>query len=319
VRNGRQLREAFVPKFLPDVPVVRSDILDYCFEIEWFDQHLGRMLKLLEERNELDKTIVVVTSDNGMPFPRAKANVFEYGIHVPLAIRWGDHVLGGRKVEDLVNLVDLMPTYLEAAGIEHGGESPMAGRSLMPILKSKQSGLVDATRNETFSGRERHSSSRWNNLGYPQRAVRTDRYLLIRNFHPERWPAGAPQKLGTGNYPKDISQPGPLHEAYHDIDDSPSLQFLVRNADSPPRDQYLRWSVQKRPTEELYDIHDDPACLKNLADDPANREMRAQMSKRLTEFLRETQDPRVTGNGEIFETYKRYSRLRQFPKPEWAE
>ncbi len=318
VRNGRRLEEAFVPKFLPDVPVVSSDILDYCYEIEWFDQHLGRMLDLLQKRNELDNTLVVVTSDNGMPFPRAKANVFEFGIHVPLAIRWGHHVPGRRKVKDLVNLVDLMPTYLDAAGIEHGGERPMTGRSLLPILKSTQAGLVDETRRETFSGRERHSSSRWNNLGYPQRAIRTDRYLLIRNFHPERWPAGAPQKLGAGNYPRDPSQLGPLHEAYHDIDDSPSLQFLVANAETSPLDKYLRWSVQKRPAEELYDIRNDPACLVNLADDPAHQAARQELAERLHNFLRRTDDPRVSGRGEVFETYKRYSRLRQFPQPDWA-
>jgi len=78
-----------VPPFLPDTPEVRSDILDYCVEIEWFDTHLGRMLKALEDAGELANTLVIVTGDNGMPFPRAKANCYEYGIHVPLAIRWG--------------------------------------------------------------------------------------------------------------------------------------------------------------------------------------------------------------------------------------
>lgn len=319
VRNGRPLTEAFVPTFLPDVPEVRSDILDYCYEIEWFDQHLARMLKRLEELGELDNTLVVVTSDNGMPFPRAKANVYEFGIHVPLAIRWGTQVPGGRTVKDLVNLVDLMPTYLEAAGIEHGGKSSMAGRSLMPILKSNESGHVDLTRRETFSGRERHSSSRWNNLGYPQRGIRTDQYLFIRNFSPERWPAGAPRKLGAGNYPADTSQPGPWHAAYHDIDDSPSLQFLIRHAETPPHAKYLRWSVEKRPAEELYDIREDPGCLNNLANDPSHQDVRRELAERLNDFLRATQDPRVLGNGDRFETYKRYSRLRQFPKPDWAE
>src|SRR5690606_35318084 len=150
---------------------------------------------VLEEAGELDNTIIVVTADNGMAFPRAKANLYEFGHHVPLAIRWGDKVAGNRVVEDLVSLIDLFPTYLEAVGLDHPSkEYPLEGKSLMNILLSENQGKVDSTRNGVYSTRERHSSSRWNNLTYPQRSLRTDRFLYIRNFKPERWPAGAPQK-----------------------------------------------------------------------------------------------------------------------------
>ena len=167
--HGGQLDDVAVPKFLPDTPEIRSDILDYEYEIEWFDNHLGRMLAELEEADELDNTIVVVTSDNGMAFPRAKANCYEFGVHMPLAIRWGAKAKPGRKVHDLVSLTDLMPTYLEACDIEHPRKFPMAGRSLMPILLSDKEGTVDSKRTAAYSCRERHSSSRWNNLSYPQR------------------------------------------------------------------------------------------------------------------------------------------------------
>ncbi|MCH2374361.1 MAG: sulfatase, partial [Planctomycetes bacterium] len=86
--HGLDPAKIVVPGFLPDTPEIRDDILDYCYEVEWFDEHLGRMLNLLEEQGELDNTIVIVTSDNGMAFPRAKANVYEYGIHMPLAVAW---------------------------------------------------------------------------------------------------------------------------------------------------------------------------------------------------------------------------------------
>lgn len=96
LRAGKQLASAPPPPFLPDVPEVRSDLLDYCLEIEWFDTHLGRMLKQLEDASELDNTFVIVTSDNGMSFPRTKAKLYEYGFHMLLAIRWAEQVPGGR-------------------------------------------------------------------------------------------------------------------------------------------------------------------------------------------------------------------------------
>src|SRR4029453_2165771 len=94
-----------------------------------------------------------------------------------------------------VSLIDLAPTILEAAGVKHTGAPSMTGRSLMGLLKS---GADDASRQMVFSARERHSSSRYDNLGYPSRAVRTRKYLYIRNLRPERWPAGDPREYEKG-------------------------------------------------------------------------------------------------------------------------
>ncbi len=168
LKTGKKLEDAPPPPFLPDVPEVRSDILDYCVEIEWFDTHLGRMLKLLEDAGELDNTFIIVTSDNGMAFPRAKANLYEYGFHMPLAIRWGARVPGGRMVDDLVGFVDLTATILDAAGVPHPSQAyPLAGRSIMNILTSTGSGMVDPSRTAVYAGRERHSSSRYKQLDLP--------------------------------------------------------------------------------------------------------------------------------------------------------
>ena len=322
IAHGGQPADVIVPKFLPDVPEVRSDLLDYEYEIEWFDRHLGRMLAHLESIGELDNTIVVVTSDNGMAFPRAKANCYEFGIHMPLAIRWGRTANPGRVVHDMVSLTDLMPTYLEACGVEHPGDFPMAGRSLLPILLSEENGLVDPSRRAAYSARERHSSSRWNNLAYPQRCIRTQGHLYIRNFRPERWPAGPPQKFGAGNYAEGEQSDellGPMHAAYHDIDSCPTLSLLTRNAEDPELGKYLAYAVALRPAEELFDIRSDPDCLHNLADSSEHADLKAQLKGELEAFLRETEDPRVLDGGDIFESYKRYSRIRKFPKPDWAK
>jgi uncharacterized sulfatase len=182
LRLGKKLEDAALSPFLPDTPEIRSDILDYLVEIEHYDSHLARVLQQLEERGELANTLVIVTADNGMAFPRAKANCYEYGIHMPLAIAWPARVPGGRVVDDVVGFVDLTATILEAARVTRPASAPPGvGRSLMKVLTSRQQGLVDSTRTREFSARERHSSSRPGNLGYPQRALRTGPVSL----HPQ--------------------------------------------------------------------------------------------------------------------------------------
>lgn len=307
-RLGKDLNDADVPPFLPDMREVRDDLLDYCLEIEHFDTHLGRMLDLLEKNGELENTIVVVTSDNGMSFPRAKANCYEFGIHVPLAIAWPRRVPPDRVVDDPVSFVDLAPTFLAAAGVKPAPE--IVGKSLLALLTSTKQGTVEPSREMVFSARERHSSSRWNNLGYPQRAIRTRQYLFVRNFCPDRWPAGAPQEINPDG------TLGPLHGAYHDIDACPTLSLLVARRDDPQISRFFHLSVDKRPAEELFDIQQDPSCLNDLASDPKHADIKQQLHDKLDAYLRETHDPRILDGGDIFETYRRYSPLREFPPPD---
>ena len=309
LKSGKLLSDAVVPSFLPDTPEIRSDLLDYALEIEWFDRHLATMIANLEEAGELDNTIIIVTADNGMAFPRAKANCYEYGIHLPMAIRWGKRIPGGRTLDDVIGFVDITATILEAAGFVHPNkELAPSGHSLLATLTSDKSGLVDATR-VAYAARERHSSSRFNNWTYPQRALRTDKYLYIRNFHSERWPAGDPIVLDKNGKPE-----GP-HSGYCDIDDCPSLSFLIANENNPALGAFLQLAVEKRPSEELFNIVTDPGCLHNLVNDPAHAEAKKELAQRLENYLRTTGDSRILDGGEIWESYKRYSPIRSFPAP----
>lgn len=320
--DPEKLAAVEVPRYLPDVPEVRADLLAYGREIEWFDAHLSRMLNTLRDRGELDNTIVIVTSDNGMAFPRAKANLYEDGVHMPLAIAWPNRVPGGRTSRDLVSLIDLAPTILDAAGIRSSVRQDMTGRSLHSLLLSEQSGVIEPARTAVFCARERHSSSRYRSLGYPQRAVRTNRFLYIRNDRPERWPAGAPQKYGRGGYPKpdDVinRRLGPMHAAYQDIDACPTLSLLVSRRDEPEFARCLGLAVNHRPAEELFDITADPGCLNNLADHQDVAGLRDRLSAVLTAEQQRTGDPRASENGDVFETYPRFSSIRVFPEPDWT-
>ena len=322
-RHGKLLSDAKVPEFLPDHDEIRGDLLDYAIAIEWFDLHLQRMIDYLEEIGELDNTIVVVTSDNGMAFPRAKANSYLYGIQVPLAIRYPQRFPGGRVVDDPVGFADFAPTLLEATQTAAEGMLPMSGRSFLNLLTSGESGKIDPARNAVFTGRERHSSSRYLNRGYPQRAIVSDNYLLIWNMSPNLWPAGDPQRIKPGSTDELLPMYGIDEDGKHrsdwaftDVDAAPSKSFLVEQRSEETVKPYFDLAFAKRPEFELYDTDNDPYNLRNLYGDPAHATIQQQLQERLMQELEQTGDPRVTGpDKQIFDTYIRYSPMREFPPP----
>jgi len=281
VRAGKRLEDVVVPDSLPDVPEVRSDICDYYLEIEWFDEHLGRMIKLLEEAGELENTLVVVTSDNGTPFPRAKANLYDLGVRMPLAVRWGSRVPAERIVDDFVSLADLAPTFLEAAQVRIPSE--MTARSFLDVLVSGKSGHVDRRRDRVFTASERVTWCRPNGAGYPSRAIRTHRRLYIRNYEPDRWPAGDPD---IEAWPEGV---------YGDINAGPTKTYMIEHKDDPEVAPLFGPAFGKRPAEELYDVEADPWQLHNLADDTAYSKDKAELAARLERYQRRTRDPRIEG------------------------
>ncbi len=295
-KAAKKYADASVPAFLPADPAVQSDLLDYILEIEWFDAQLGKMLRFIEEKGELENTVVVVTADNGMSFPSAKANLYEYGTHVPLAICWPWKIKGKQLAEELTGLIDLAPTFLEIAGIKL---PPMTGKSLLPVLLSEKSA---SSRNYVLTGRERHTHARPDNLGYPSRAIRTNDFLFILNFKPERWPAGDP----ADGYSDNSLWPG-----YHDIDNSPTKLLLIEKRDKYP--ESFRQGYEKRPAEELYSIKEDPACIRNLTDKPEYQAIKNELRKKLEDELISQGDPRMTGEGDIFESWPRFGAMRNFP------
>lgn len=275
-----------VPGYWPDNEVVRNDLLDYAFEVGHFDRHLGRMLAELERRGQLSNTLVVVTSDHGMPFPRAKGQAYEAANHVPLALMWPAGVgHPGRVIEDPVSFIDLAPTFLELAGLpwERSGMASSPGRSLVPLLRSEKSGRIDPARDRVLVGKERHDVGRPNDQGYPVRGLIRDGWLYLHNFEPERWPAGNPE---TG---------------YLNCDGGPTKTEVIRARAHPDTRRFWELCFGPRPFEELYDLAADPDCLQNLAADPAQADRVAAARRELFDALREQGDPRIEGRGERFE------------------
>lgn len=165
-----------VPSFWPDNDVIRNDLLDYGFEIEYFDRQIEKLLTELQQRNLLDNTLIIVTSDNGMPFPRCKGNNYEYSHHMPLAIMWKNKIIKpGREVDDIVSFMDFAPTILEVAGIEQAQTvKRLPGHSLTEYFDGKKQNRPEY-REYALIGRERHDYGR---PGIPKPATPTVTVLL---------------------------------------------------------------------------------------------------------------------------------------------
>lgn len=292
-----------LPPDLPDVPVVREDLADYLGEVQALDAAIGVLLDELQKTGELDRTMIVVSGDHGIPgFVRGKCNLYDLGVAVSLAVRWGARVPKGRVVDDFVSLPDLAPTFLEAAGLKP--PAAMTAKSLLNVLVSDRGGQVDPARDHVVTGRERHvAAARTDQLPYPQRAIRTADHLYIRNFRPDRWPLGTAPGYGApeGPMPSYEQLRDTTFVAFADTDASPSKAWIVTHREEPEVAPFFNREFRPRPGEELYDLKKDPHQLRNVATDPDYAAARQALSDRLLAILKSSGDPRVTGDGETFE------------------
>jgi hypothetical protein len=284
-----------VPACWPDTEEVRNDILDYAFEVENFDRHLGLMLAELEKRGLLENTIVVVTSDNGMPFPHCKGYAYNNSDHLPLAIMWPKGIAKpGRVVDDYVSFIDFAPTFLEVAGVAQSasGMAPITGRSLTEIFQSKKwsfteffnmgkSVRVIPQRDHVLLSKERNDIGRPNDEGYPIRGIVKDGMLYLHNFETNRLAGGAAE---TG---------------YKDTDDSPTKKAVLATETNPELKHLFEASFGKQPADQLFDLRQDPDCMTNLAGTVPF----ADLQKQLFDELKQQGDPRMLGNGHIYDEY----------------
>ncbi|MBF0199567.1 MAG: sulfatase, partial [Planctomycetes bacterium] len=291
---GRKISEIDdFPPFWPDNETTRNDLLDYGFEIEHADKHLGKMLAILEKRGLLNNTIVMMTSDNGLPFPRGKAQEYEYSNHMPLAVMWKGGIKNpGRVIEDMVSFIDFAPTFMEVAGIPYGksGMMPSPGISLTDIFYADKGGQVNPERDYILIGKERHDFSRPKNQGFPIRGIVGKNHLYLYNYNIDLWPAGNPE-IG-----------------YLDCDGSPTKTEILnmrRNGES----NYF-WDLcfgKRRVNEEMFNLGEDEFCMINLASNEKASSLKKEMKERMVTALKEQSDPRMFGQGDVFDSYG-YSR-----------
>ncbi len=285
---GMKPEDIQIFRHFPDNQIVREDVADYYFEVQRFDDDVAKALALLKSRGELDNTIIVITGDHGMPFPRCKSNLYDSGTRVPLAIRWGKKIKPGQVFHNFTSLIDLAPTFLDAAGLQI--PRVMDGISLLPAMTTWGESRL---RPFILTGKERHVPSQespdWG--GYPSRSYRDHDYLYIRNYTPNRWPNGSGQWQKT-------SFPGTW---YGDTDNSPTKSDIIRNKDrSHAYRRFYQLNFGKRIAEELYDLKADPDQLVNLA--TTLPDMTKKYRQMLEHYLTQEKDPRHTGDDFDFDT-----------------
>jgi arylsulfatase A-like enzyme len=293
--TGMEMDSVEVPPFFPDLPCVRNDMLDYYAEVERFDRHIGEVVDLLEARGELDNTLIIVTSDNGMPFPRAKANLYDAGTRMPFVAHWPERIPAGTVRHSFVNLASLAATFIEAATPAGGGGAQVPAEMELPSILDQLTDPEVTGDDRVFLERERHAQVRKDSASYPVRAIRNDEFLYIRNFFPDRWPAGDPEAvLSVG--------------AYGDVDNS-ITKMLILDGRQPTGDDrdYYELAFAKRPAEELYDLSEDPHQLHNVAGQDEYAAAQDRLSDELSEWMERTGDPRATDPQTLFWDRARYT------------
>lgn len=279
-----------VPAIWPDHDIVRRDMLDYAVEVEAYDAQVGSLLKVLEESGEAANTLVIVTSDNGMPFPRVKGHNYDAANHLPLVAYWPKGIAWpGRTVTEFVSFIDFAPTFLELFGTDgvKSGMHPITGRSFADLFRGKS----EHDRSYVILGRERNDvrarPGTEAGLGYPVRGIREDSLFYLHNFAPDRWPCGNVE-LGL-----------------LDTDNGPTKKLIAERGET---DRFWQLCFGKRPAEELFDLISDPDCVKNLAGDPAYAERMRALREKLFAQLKAQNDPRVLGQGDVFDRYPTFKK-----------
>ena len=281
-----------MPPFLPNVPEVREDLADYLGEGMAFDHSCREIIAELEKIGELDNTLLVISGDHGAPgFPRGKTNCYDFGARVLFAARWPGRIKPGQVITKPVSLIDLAPTFLAAAGLNP--EKGMNGQNLLPALAAGDHARL---RGWALIGRETHVNTARGGLPYPTRALRTEDYLVIVNFTPERAPMGEPLKLIDPQPPTYEQIENNTRLTYGDVDAGPTKAWMIKHRDDPKYKRHWELGFGPRPREEFYDLNSDPHQINNLAGNKAYDAIRDALRGLLLDELRRNKDPRLEGD-----------------------
>lgn len=256
IETPHTAEDAVVPPFLPDTPEVRKDLAMYYDEISRLDGYIGRVMDELDRQGAAENTVIMFIADNGRPFPRCKTTVYDSGIHTPCVVRWPAKIKPNASSRALISSIDIAPTFLQLAGIsapkEFVGES-FAAVLADPALPHREAAFAE------------HN---WHDYTARKRAVRTNRFLYIRN--------ALPQYACT-----------PPADAVRSPTYSVMQELFAAGKLSPPQSVCF---TAPSPEEELYDLDADPHSLRNLAADASHKSVLDKMRKKLDAWQVSTKD-----------------------------
>ena len=258
--------DVLIPPHLPDLPGVREDLAQYYESVSRLDGGVGLLLQELNASGRGGDTLVIYLSDNGRPFPGAKDNLYEPGLHLPLIIRSPQQRKRGVRNDGLVSWIDVAPTILDWTGVtppKNYVYAPLPGRSLLPILDETSPSGFD----RLFATHSFHEINQY----YPMRSIRTRQYSYFQNLEPS---LAVP-----------VASDVQLSPSWKAITGTPGAKLGKRTLDA-----FLH-----RPSEELYGLRTDPDEVVNLAVDPTHAAILADLRNQLHEWRGATHDPWLPG------------------------
>ncbi len=259
-----------LPPYFVDTPETREAMTRYLAEVTYFDGQVGKLLKLLDKNGLADNTLVMVVSEQGSSFPFGKWTCYDTGLQSACVVRWPGKVEAGSVSDAMIEYVDILPTFIEAAGGE--GKSSLDGRSFLPVLFGKRK-----THKEFVYG---IMTTRGINDGsdtFGIRSVRNERYKYIWNFTP---------KIEFLN-------------ACVQSPEFRSWEVKAAAGDADAIDKVQRY--RHRSGEELYDIQTDPYEWNNLAEDPGLASVKAKLRGKLESWMQASGDKGQQTEVEAFE------------------
>ncbi len=246
-----------VPAYLPNQPEVRQELAEYYQAISRLDRGTGLILDALAASGHDKDTLVIFVSDNGAPFPGAKTTLYDPGVHLPLIVAAPGQKRQGTTNRAMVSWVDIVPTVLGWTGTKTS--YPLPGRSLLPILKTPEPEGWDTI----FGSFVFHEITNY----YPMRSIRTRRYKYIRNI------------AANLDFP-----------FASDLYDSKTWQGVLHRKDTTFGQRTVE-QYRHRPSEELYDLEQDPGETTNVAGNPAHASALNDLRTRLKDWQKATNDP----------------------------
>ena len=262
--------DVYVPPFLPDTTETRIDLTYQYRSISRLDQGVGLMLDALKQFGYDDNTLIIYTSDNGIPFPNAKTNLYDPGMGEPMFVssplarqRWG------QKSEALVSHLDIVPTILDWFGLTYPkyniyGPNPvtLTGTSLLPVLEKEPTTGFDTV----FASHNLHEPTMY----YPMRVIRNKQMKLIHNLN-----YGMPKEVAL------------------DVFLSPSFQDILNRTQADRETGWFKTlqDLYYRAEWELYNISSDPMEVRNLAYSSSHKDLFSELQQRLHAWQLQTNDP----------------------------
>lgn len=250
--------DVHIPPYLPDLPPIREELVEFYESISRIDQGFGMLVEGLKEAGVYENTLIIFLSDNGTPMPNAKTTQYDTGVKLPLIVKAPGQKAAGPIERPLISWVDVMPTVLDYAGVETDGLE-LNGQSFRPWLNGETPDGFD----RVFGSHTFHEITMY----YPMRMIRTPRYKLIWNI---AWQLPYP----TGWNVYDSSSAAALR--------SPDVLYIGERKKS---DYYNRQKI------ELYDVVNDPEEVNNLAGKPEYQEVTDELFDELVQFMHDTGDP----------------------------